>query len=302
MIVSKGPEMVNVPDVKGMTQGEAKSRIESAGLKCAITKEFDANVKANCVISQSESADSSVPKNSTTVTIKVSKGPQAPVNDIDGKWSSTYVDVSREYYKVETVKISQVRTKQWSESSSETMSGWTRDDSKTEKHEGSWSAWSSTKAADKKNREFDAPRTVTDIAAYTEKVYFYYGNSKTLDFLPYPAEGYVYYEYSDAWLSSPDKLNFKQYKIAEQGKQGYVYWDYTTNQIAGIHFKSELWFLSREVPHPAVTHQEYRYRDNTYTYHFWKWSAWSAWKEGTQSTTATQEANNKTVYKYTLLK
>lgn len=307
LIVSKGPEMVNVPDVKGMTQTTAKSMIESVGLKCEITKEFNANVKANCVISQSESADSSVPKNSTTVMITVSKGPQAPVNDIDGKWSSTYVDVSREYYKVETVKISQVRTKQWSESSSETMSGWTRDDSKTEKHEGSWSSWSSTKVADKKNREFDAPRTVTDIAAYTEKIYHFWGaklGNNNVDCLPYPANGYDYYfESSD---QNPALVNnniyFKEFKIAEQGKMGYRLWNATGNHWQAMEWADELWFFKQEISHPAVTHQEYRYRDNTYTYHFWKWSAWSAWKEGTQSTTATQEANNKTAYKYTLLK
>ena len=66
LVVSKGPEMVTVPDVEGLRLSEAISLLNDKGLA------FDAGRKArpnDVVASQDPSPNSSVPKNSTTVVL-----------------------------------------------------------------------------------------------------------------------------------------------------------------------------------------------------------------------------------------
>jgi beta-lactam-binding protein with PASTA domain/tRNA A-37 threonylcarbamoyl transferase component Bud32 len=68
LVVSKGPEMVTVPDVEGLKLSEAISLLNDKGLS------FDAGRKArpnDVVASQDPSPNSSVPKNSTTVVLKL---------------------------------------------------------------------------------------------------------------------------------------------------------------------------------------------------------------------------------------
>ena len=74
--VSKGKEQVSVPDIKGMTESEAKQRLIDSGFKSAAgTAQNSATVPEGSVISQSPEAGSNVDKGAT-ITYVLSKGPE----------------------------------------------------------------------------------------------------------------------------------------------------------------------------------------------------------------------------------
>ena len=86
VVVSKGPERYDVPDVLGATTAEATARLEEASLaRGKVTEEFDENVPEGQVISTTPEAGSSE-KPGTKVALVVSKGRQPiDVPDFTGK-------------------------------------------------------------------------------------------------------------------------------------------------------------------------------------------------------------------------
>ena len=78
LTVSKGVETGQVPNVVGLSQGDAESTLTGAGFKVTVTKATNADVPAGDVISQAPAAGTVVTAGST-VTITVSTGaPAAP--------------------------------------------------------------------------------------------------------------------------------------------------------------------------------------------------------------------------------
>lgn len=80
--VSKGPRLVDIPDVRDMSIERARLFIEKAGLRIGkVKKEFDEVVAAGNVIQQSPDAQENKPRN-TRVDLVISKGldlPPAPI-------------------------------------------------------------------------------------------------------------------------------------------------------------------------------------------------------------------------------
>ena len=74
LVVSKGPEIVDVPDVVGKTWEEAQAILEGRGLQASKIEEFNDAV-AGQVVAQSPAKDSKANKGSS-VTVTVSKGPE----------------------------------------------------------------------------------------------------------------------------------------------------------------------------------------------------------------------------------
>ena len=87
LTVSKGEETGKVPNVVGLSQGDATDALEAAGFEVKTAKEKSEDVDSGDVISQSPEAGKSVSAGST-VTITVSTGapeaPQAVVPDVIG--------------------------------------------------------------------------------------------------------------------------------------------------------------------------------------------------------------------------
>ena len=73
VIVSSGPARINIPNVKGLTEKEAKDKLEDAGFEVTVKEDFSATVEKGKVISQSPGANS-LGNEGDTVTIVVSKG------------------------------------------------------------------------------------------------------------------------------------------------------------------------------------------------------------------------------------
>jgi eukaryotic-like serine/threonine-protein kinase len=74
MLISKGPEFVEVPKVEGDQESEAVAALRAAGFSVHSIRQEDRDVPSGEVISSDPAAGESVPKGST-VTIVVSKGP-----------------------------------------------------------------------------------------------------------------------------------------------------------------------------------------------------------------------------------
>ena len=78
LTVSTGPEVkkVPVPDLRGMTESAAKSKLAEKGLVCGTVSEtYSDTVTEGCVVSQSYSPDSEVDEG-TSVNIQLSVGPE----------------------------------------------------------------------------------------------------------------------------------------------------------------------------------------------------------------------------------
>ena len=85
IILSSGKEDVPVPDLKGMTQDQAKKALEQVGLSMQIGEsKFSSDVKEGCVVDQSPSAGEKAHKGDTII-INLSKGQdQVTVPDVRG--------------------------------------------------------------------------------------------------------------------------------------------------------------------------------------------------------------------------
>jgi serine/threonine-protein kinase len=84
LLVSQGPEQVTVPDVTGLSQTSAESRLRDAHLEVSVDEQESEDVPDGDVISQSPTAGSNVARGST-VTITVSTGkPKVSVPDVVG--------------------------------------------------------------------------------------------------------------------------------------------------------------------------------------------------------------------------
>ncbi|KQY59015.1 hypothetical protein ASD11_05250 [Aeromicrobium sp. Root495] len=84
LVISKGREPIDVPDVKGATQAEAKAKIEAADLKAAFSSAFSDTVDKGRVISQ-DPGDGTLFRDEV-VKVVISKGPEnVPVPDVMGK-------------------------------------------------------------------------------------------------------------------------------------------------------------------------------------------------------------------------
>ena len=84
LLVSQGPEQVTVPDVTGLSQASAESRLRDAHLEVQVDEQESEDVRDGDVISQNPAAGTDVARNST-VTIAVSTGkPKVSVPDVVG--------------------------------------------------------------------------------------------------------------------------------------------------------------------------------------------------------------------------
>lgn len=78
LVISKGIEEADVPDVVGMTAEEAKTTLQNAGFLVEEDEEYSEDVEEGYVISQTPEGEATVEKGST-ITIVISKGEEVKV-------------------------------------------------------------------------------------------------------------------------------------------------------------------------------------------------------------------------------
>ncbi|MFD7120606.1 Stk1 family PASTA domain-containing Ser/Thr kinase [Streptomyces sp. NPDC059922] len=85
VVISRGPEIVKVPDVESMPLGEARRALKKVGLAAGVvTREFDDNIQQGTVISSAPASGSEVRPDSG-VALVVSKGSPVDVPDVTGE-------------------------------------------------------------------------------------------------------------------------------------------------------------------------------------------------------------------------
>jgi serine/threonine-protein kinase len=83
--VSKGAGAVEVPDVEGETEAEARRILEEAGLQARVTEEPNSDVDPGKVFDQNPQAGESIPKNATVEIIVSSGKEKVTVPDVRGQ-------------------------------------------------------------------------------------------------------------------------------------------------------------------------------------------------------------------------
>ena len=107
--MSKGEELIKVPDVSGLTTSKAQNKLEKLGFKVSVKKAYSDSVDKDKVISQDVSAGKEV-KKGTDIVIKVSKGEEPtepPQNNIDTNVNVS--DDSNTYVEPEEPKIEETQ-------------------------------------------------------------------------------------------------------------------------------------------------------------------------------------------------
>lgn len=94
IVVSKGANLVEIPDVTGKKQSDAKKTLESIGMKVSVEEAYSNSIKKGKVISQNVSASKKV-KKGTHINIKISKGKKIepkPKVQSNNNNANTYVE------------------------------------------------------------------------------------------------------------------------------------------------------------------------------------------------------------------
>ncbi|HEX6194890.1 MAG TPA: Stk1 family PASTA domain-containing Ser/Thr kinase [Jiangellaceae bacterium] len=85
VILSSGPDLVGVPDVRNLPRADAEQKLADAGLTADVTEEYSTDVDEGRVISQSEEPGSEV-KRDSTIALVVSQGPEPlEITDYTGR-------------------------------------------------------------------------------------------------------------------------------------------------------------------------------------------------------------------------
>jgi beta-lactam-binding protein with PASTA domain/tRNA A-37 threonylcarbamoyl transferase component Bud32 len=105
LVVSKGPEQIDVPDEKGKTLDDARSDLQSAGFKVSVTHQESATDPPDTVLSQVPAGGGKAAKGST-VALTVAKAPaDAAVPDETGKSDTQAVsDLENAGFKVKITR------------------------------------------------------------------------------------------------------------------------------------------------------------------------------------------------------
>lgn len=201
------------------------------------------------------------------------------------EWS-TERPAEQENRAIETMLQYRYRDKQYTTSSNESLSGWTRYNSVTNYGEWINAGWTRTQPTASDTLRITDTRTVTDREAYT--VYTYYH----------------WYGYSGGQLyNSYGNLYWKNYESTSSTSEfpycgtydGYVGYKAT---VAGKH--GNIWWLESTTLYPAATHTEWYYqtRSASTTHYFWRWGDYSQWSDVAVSSNDDRQVETRTLYRY----
>jgi len=201
-----------------------------------------------------------------------------------GSWSDwTTEEKISSFDDYETKKQYRNRSKVYTTSNSDTLSGWTKYN--TTSSTGNWSGWSSTYVSAFSNasqkREVEnktVPATYQTRWTYNRSVS---NNGK-------------YSTYSIGYYPNYQSIDL-DYRLAAKGtSSGHTrYGSYAG--AYGTYLQNFWWNEGSYQKQITAAYTQYRYRDTFYTYHYWKWGDWSDWSDTFVSNDGTEE---RIVYRY----
>lgn len=226
--------------------------------------------------------------------------PDAPYGEWS-EWTETEL-IGDEYYEVEEQTLYRSREKEFTTSTSETMDGWTRYDSKDNYTYGQWSDWLSIKLSSDDRIEVQERIIQWDyhVDIYKNGVYDYSGTMpSTIDrgkgvgevVLDYQNSGGPHVQYVVTGISY-----WKEYRwrLIEKAAPTYYYYRWTdwSNWSTDAIESSE----NTEVEDRTVYRSREIYGDTVYCY--WRWGEWSEWGLENQTEDINNETESCVVYRF----
>ncbi|MBQ7639327.1 MAG: hypothetical protein IJS90_10545 [Clostridia bacterium] len=218
----------------------------------------------------------------------VTKTESYTVGNNSGTWSAWSEDAPPAgAYMTESKQQYSFSDKETISSSSSSMSGWTLYDSAVTSW-GSWSNWQNSAVTATATRQVE-----TRYVEPTYKTVWHYSRSiegkwsgaySSYSLTYWPTVQYITLDYQLSRKPAYDTDGYLCYG-------SYKYQDYSNS----------LWWNERServVDQPGYT--QYRYRDGTSTYYFYRWTEFSDWTDTVYTASENRQVNTRTVYRYML--
>ncbi len=210
-----------------------------------------------------------------------------------GSWTDwTTTNSISSYDAYETKTQYRYRNKNYTTSTSKTLSGWTRYN--TTSSVGGWSGWSTSYVSGFSN-DAQLREVQTNWVAPTYKTQYHYFTYYKGASAPWTHYSSSHPYFAEIWVDS--QLPFYKYSggINQYGGSGYNF-GYSFNRwliCDGTTYGGPgPW--TRQVQ-TGGGYTQYRYRDTYYTHYFWNWGGWSSWSDTYKSGDGTEQ---RTLYRY----
>ena len=202
-------------------------------------------------------------------------------------WSTTAVSAN-DSTKVETKTQYRYADKQYTTSTSSSLSGWTQYDSSTSWSDyGSWSSWQNSSVSASDSRQVE-----------TRTAYGYY-------YFQCPACGAHMHLWSYTcftWAGGcgqaviPESSWHEIWSTTSWDNAGLKDW-YGTGKYY-TYINGELVFKWDDGNGGPRTQYRYRDRSKITTYYYWKWSDWSSWSDSVYTASDSRKVENRKLYRY----
>ena len=186
------------------------------------------------------------------------------------------------------------RDKEFSTGNTKIKDGWEYTGNRTETV-GSWTGWSWTAVSpfdtESTRRETDQQTVVVSQNYKTQYNYTRYANSTYSWFGPCAGT------WNGKWCGNYQEWGWHDYGLP------YVKTTWS-NQYGGnynlYNSSSDPWYneTTRSVVASTNYGTQYRYRDITYVYHFYRWGVWSDWSDTQVTATENRDVQTRTIYRY----
>ncbi|HCJ08678.1 MAG TPA: hypothetical protein DHV96_10055 [Lachnospiraceae bacterium] len=199
--------------------------------------------------------------------------------------------------EVKTRNVYRFKDKKTTTSTSSTLSGWTKYDTKTTW--GAWSGWTDTAIAGSSTRNVQTQQVQTR-AGYTQYRYWRWTNGSWWWFCETCAKNDSKHRgpwrtECTPWMNTP----ITSYDTGQYCSHGYSYKNdgqKTYNYYNGSKKEHYYWQETQNVPASYKT--QYRYQDATVTYYYYQWSDWSDWDTDKIESSDSRQVEDKTQYMY----
>lgn len=186
--------------------------------------------------------------------------------------------------------------KETTTSTSTSLSGWTKVSSTPSSYTeyGNWSGWTASYVSGSNTRQVETKQVVT---GYNKKTVYKYSrwrwdNGKAA--WGVRSGDCIYYEETN-WLDAP-----LEHQVNHSCGPGYGYkYPNANGTVYPIYWYNEITDLVDNYNSPIYGTQ-YRYRDRSPIYSYYKWSAYSEWSDSVYTASDTRQVKTQTVYRYLL--
>lgn len=216
----------------------------------------------------------------------------------DAKWSVWSDDEpSEEFARTETRTVYRSRLKEETTSNSSSMVGWTQ--SKSELVWGNWSNWQDAAVSKSETRQVETQQVQTQ-AAYTQYRYGrYYSNNCNKGYWRHFCATCAYNMYGGTWYS--EYTGWMNSPITDLGTGNVCpHYSYQNPNQKTYKYNGQNWYWQETQTVPAQYKTQYRYKDATRKYYYYRWSDWSDWSTDEMTESDAKEVETKTQYRYAI--